>query len=117
MNAQVEISNIKIQSVDDYFYLEQKVKDYHDSVVSALLDLGRRNPQKYNLSVFTIYCDSDFVWIEGINTTLVTTHHILGLYLGQNACLAKLEQDDHKKEIAAFKRKLKKNEIIWHKWE
>ena len=117
MNAQVEISNIEIQSVADYLYLEQKVKDYHDEVVSALLDLGRRNPQKYNLSVFTIHDSSDFVWIEGINTTLVTTHHILGLYLGQNSCMAKLEQAEHKEEIAAFKRKLKKDEIIWHKWE
>lgn len=34
----MKIYNIEIQSVTDYLYLEQKVKDYHDDMVSALLN-------------------------------------------------------------------------------
>ena len=49
MNAQVEVYTIEIQSLSDYEYLAQKVKDYHDDVVSALLRLSNRNPKKYNL--------------------------------------------------------------------
>lgn len=108
MQAQVEFDSIEIQSVEDYLYLEQKVKDYHDDVVSALLRLSHRNPKKYNLSVFHIRSNSEFVWTEGTETIAATKQDILALYLGGNQAWAQMKQADHKEEIAAFKRKLKK---------
>ena len=60
MNAQVKVYTIEIQSLSDYEYLAQKVKDYHDDVVSALLRLSHRNPKKYNLSAFSYPCARGF---------------------------------------------------------
>lgn len=112
MNAQVEIYSIEIQSVADYLYLEQKVKDYHDDVVSALLSLSHRNPKKYNLSYFRICSNNEFVWTAGTDTITATKPDILALYLGGSQALAQLKQADHKDEINAFKRKIKK-EGLW----
>lgn len=108
MNAQVEIYNIEIQSIADYLYLEQKVKDYHDDVVSALLSLSHRNPKKYSLSSFRICSNSEFVWTAGTAMINATRQNILAHYLGGSQALAQLEQAEHKAEINAFKRKIKK---------
>lgn len=43
MNAQVEVYTIEIQSLSDYEYLAQKVKDYHDDVVS-INSTSSKNP-------------------------------------------------------------------------
>jgi len=112
MNAQVELFTIEIQSLSDYEYLAQKVKDYHDDVVSALLSLSHRNPKKYNLSAFRICHDADFVWTAGTDTITATTQDILALYLGGNQAWAQMKQAEHKAEINAFKRKIKK-EGLW----
>ena len=108
MNANVDISGIEIQSLSDYAYLEQKVKDYHDSVVEALLRLSHRNPDKYNLSMFHINYDANYVWTTGTITLSVTTLNVLYTYLGGNKAWAEIEHAEHKKEIDAFKRKIKK---------
>lgn len=108
MNAQVEVYTIEIQSLSDYEYLAQKVKDYHDDVVSALLRLSHHNPKKYNLSAFRIRYDETFVWTAGTDTITATRQDILACYLGGNQAWAELEQSEHKDEIAAFKRKIKK---------
>ena len=112
MNAQMDISNIEIQTLWDYAYLEQKVKDYHDEVVSALLSLSHRNPDKYTLSAFRIRYDETFVWTAGTDTITATRQDILACYLGGNQAWAELEQADHKDEINKFKRKIKK-EGLW----
>lgn len=112
MNAQVEVYTIEIQSLSDYEYLAQKVKDYHDDVVSALLRLSHRHPKKYNLSAFRICYDNEFVWTAGTATITATKQDILSLYLGGNQALAQLEQADHKDEINKFKRKIRK-ESLW----
>lgn len=112
MNAQVEIYSIEIQSIADYLYLEQKVKDYHDDAVSALLSLSHRNPKKYNLPAFRICYDNEFVWTAGTATITATKQDILVLYLDGSQALAQLEQADHKDEINKFKRKIKK-EGLW----
>ena len=112
MNAQMDISNIEIQTLWDYAYREQKVKDYHDEVVSALLSLSHRNPDKYNLSAFRIRYDETFVWTAGTDTITATRQDILACYLGGNQAWAELEQADHKDEINKFNRKIKK-EGLW----
>lgn len=102
------IENIQITNIEDYCYLETKVKEYHDAAVSALLRLSHRNPDKYNLAAFTLNYTNDYVWVSGTISLYVITHHILGLYLEGNEYMAKMEQTEHKAELAAFKRKIKK---------
>lgn len=108
MKVESHITHIAIESLEDYDVVAQAAKKYHDSVVEALLRLSHRNPDKYNLSMFHINYNADYVWTTGTITLSVTTLNVLYTYLGGNRAWAEIEHADHKKEIDAFKRKIKK---------
>ena len=98
MKVESHITYIAIESFEDYDVVAQAAKKYHDSVVSALLELSNRNPDNYNLWAFRICHNSEFVWTAGTDTIIATKQDILALYLGENQALAQLEQVNHKDE-------------------
>lgn len=112
MKVESRITHIAIESLEDYDVVAQAAKKYHDSVVSALLELSNCNPDNYNLSGFQICHNDKFVWTAGTATITCTTRDILDIYLGGYTRNAESEQANHKDEINAFKRKIKK-ENLW----
>lgn len=80
MKVESHITHLAIESLEDYDVVAQAATKYHDSVVSALLELSNRNPDNYNLSDFRIYHNSEFVWTAGTATiTAVQTGHSCSL--------------------------------------
>lgn len=97
-----------IKTLEEYQETKVSVDTFHDTAVTAILKLNRRNPSNSEISKLKIVHNNYFVWIEFLcGTPIVTTRKALTLFM---EAMEKEAIETHKlasRDLAKFRKMIR----------